>query len=483
MLILTRFEGEIATKSRAVRSQFVRKLVENIRDALRKSGIVGKTYHENSRIFVETDDADAIEVLRTVFGISSISPIEAVCQPRLDEIVATGRGAFVDAVTGREFAVRAKRIGLHNFKSKDIEIKLGAELVRHAKVNLSHPDVTASVDVFPEKAYLYHRRLYGHGGIPLGVEGKAVVLISGGYDSAAAAWLMHKRGLKLDYILCNLAGAAYEHSVLGVAKHIYDKWGHGAKPLLHVVDFSDVVADLKESITMRFAQVVLKRLFYRVAEKIAGETNAHAIITGESLGQVSSQTLLNLHTIDKVANMPVFRPLLGMDKKEIIALTRTIGTYVLSMPIQEYCALVPTKPATGASLKAIEQEEAKMDLSLLDNAIFQRKKFRLSEYAEDDLYLPHLYAEKVPDDSCVIDCRSKPEYENWHYPGAVHIPGDDLLTDFTKREKKKVYILYCQFGIQTAVLAEKMQEKGYDAYSFKGGVRGVRLFQAQRSVE
>src|SRR5262249_6653695 len=154
-----------------------------------------------------------------------------------------------------------------------------------------------------------------------------------------------------------------------------DAWSYGSRPTLHVVDFEQPLVALKRDVNPRFAQVVLKRLMYRVGVRIAQELGAEAVITGESVGQVSSQTLANLRAIDEVAELPMLRPLVGMDKEEIIERSRRIGTYVIASQMQEYCAIVPERPITAARPEAARREEARLlqEAGLLDAAISTRK--------------------------------------------------------------------------------------------------------------
>lgn len=480
--VLIRPSGELATKSRHTRRRFQRRLVECVEDALSSSDIGGRVLEEWGRLFAETDSPAALDVIPRVFGIASVSHIEASCEPRRESIIELGEQLYAGRVRGKTYAVRARRSGKHDFTSKDINYGLGAALNRNARVDLDDPDVTVGVEIRDDEAYFFSQRVSGAGGLPLGMEGTAVALISGGYDSAVAAWMMLKRGVALDYIFCNLAGGAYERAVLSVAKLLADEWSYGTRPRIHVVDFQDVVRQLKRRVRENYWQVVLKRLMYRAAATISRQTGALGIVTGESIGQVSSQTLANLCAIDGSVSIPVFRPLLGFDKGEIIERSRSIGSYALSEKVREYCALTERRPITDATPEEAAAEEAKFDLSMLDSATSTRRTLSLRELDAGELVQPYLYTTEIPEDALVIDARPRSHYEPWHYPGAVHREFWEILGDFQTLDRERRYVLYCELGLKTAQLAEKMQRAGYEAYSFKGGLRAIREYAAREAA-
>jgi thiamine biosynthesis protein ThiI len=475
-LILLRPSGELATKSRHTRRRFQRSLVAALEDALASAGTSYEVHDDWGRLYVRASSRAALDVVARVFGIASFSEIDGTTESRLEAIVDLGDRLYADRVRGGTFGVRARRAGTHSFSSRDINYQLGAALNRYAEVDLGNPDIAVGVEVRDETTYFFSSQSPGAGGLPAGVEGPALALVSGGYDSAVAAWMMLRRGVALDYVFCNLAGAAYERAVLAVVKLLADEWSYGLRPKIHIVDFEATLAQLKDQVRESFWQVILKRLMYRAADLIARESGAHAIITGESVGQVSSQTLANLAAIEPCASTPVLRPLVGFDKGEIISRTRQIGTYALSEKVREHCALTQMRPVTDAAPQDTASEEARLDLSVLAAAVEGRRVLDLRQLDPSELVLPYLYTSAIAAAAVVIDTRSTSQYDAWHYPGATHCDFWDLFRGAKALEKDRTYVLYCDLGLKTAQLAEKMQRAGYEAYSFKGGVRALRSY-------
>jgi thiamine biosynthesis protein ThiI len=471
---LLRLGSDLTLKSDKIRRRFVSRLLQNLRSAFAFHGIEYTLERQWSRIFVDAEDPRALEVLSRIHGIHSFSPIDVVCEASLPVILERGVEAFKELVAGKKFVVRARRIGTHDYTSMDLMQRLGAALVPFARgVDLHRPEVEVSVEVREAVAYLYSRHVRGPAGLPLGVSGKVLCLISGGFDSAVAAWMLQKRGVEMDYLFCNLAGAAYERSVLTVTKFLASEWGHGTRPKLHILDFQPLADHLRERVRPSHAQVLLKRMFYRAGEHVARHVGASALLTGECIGQVSSQTLPNLCTIEAVLGMPVIRPLIGFEKEEITQLARRIGTFDLSAAVQEYCQLVPDRPATACSRQRAEEEEAKLDPAVLAAAIASRRTLVLHELKAVDLVTPYIYVDKIPEDAVVIDCRPQEFYDAWHYPGALNLELHDVLTQLRSFDRERTYVLYCPIGLQSAVAAERMQKAGFTAYSVKGGLKAL----------
>lgn len=477
MELLVRLSPDLTIKSNKIRAKFVTRMLANMKDACKRAGFALEVQREWSRIFVSSQDSRLLETVVRIFGISSVSAVEHTCKAALDEIVRIGAAAYSPVVEGKTFAVRPRRVGKHTYTSADIGCELGAALRPSSRgVDLASPEVEIFVEVRDGVARLFSSYVRGSGGLPLGVSGKGLCLISGGFDSAVAAWLMQKRGVEMDYLFCNLGGPAYERSVTRVVKVLTDLWSSGTRPKLYILDFHGVAEEMQRKVKPSHSQVILKRMFYRVADAVARQTGAEALITGECVGQVSSQTLRNLTTIERVASRPVLRPLIGFDKEDILAIARKIGTFDLSAQIPEYCQLVNSKPVTACSFDAAKREEQDFRLELLEQALGAMKVVNTRDLSLQDLALPYIFKSDIPETARVIDCRPEEAYKNWHVNGAINVELHDLLAHPSRLDKLATYILYCSVGLQSAVAAERLQQAGYEVYSFKGGERALQTW-------
>jgi thiamine biosynthesis protein ThiI len=458
----------------------VTRLLRNIKDALVSEGYPGEIERHHERVFVEVSNPGAISVLERVFGLQSLSPVLRRPGSSLEEIVSAGYEIFRDPVRGKRFAVRARYVGDRDsgaFSAKDVEIELGEALrALAARVDLDDPQITAHVEIHRGQAYFFALRRPGQGGLPIGSGDRAVALVSGGFDSAVAAWQLLKRGVTLDYVFCNLGGASHRLGVLRVMKIIADRWSYGSHPRLHAVDFEGVSRELQRNTTPRYWQVLLKRSMLRAAEAISRECDSCAIVTGEAVGQVSSQTLRNLATISQATPMPILRPLIGFNKDEIIEAANRIGTGPLSAVVAEYCAMVPRRPSTGAKLDVVLEEEARIDPAVLEAAIANREVLNLRALDPEDTGLGELERSDVPDGASVIDLRSREEFRSWHYPNAVQLDFARALEAYPSFARDRTYVLYCEFGLKSAHLTELMVREGLRAYHFRGGTRAIRRY-------
>jgi thiamine biosynthesis protein ThiI len=477
-LLILRLSGDFYTKARRTRLRFFRRLQANAEAALASRGIPYRLEPTWSRMYVETPEPGAAEVLARVFGVQSVSEVERRSWERLEDVVSAGVEIFGHAVQGRSFAVRGSRRGERErigFDSSRVESALGRALLEAGagRVNLSAPEVTAHVELEPGTAHFFFDKVPGHGGLPIGVEGRAMALVSGGFDSAVASWLMLKRGVQLDYVFCNLGGAAHRLGVLKVMKRIAEAWSYGCAPQLHEVDLTPLLADLRQRVRPANWQIVLKRLFLRAGAAIAHRGGRLGVVTGEAIGQVSSQTLQNLAVIDEASPALVLRPLLGFNKEEIVELARRIGIYELAAAVAEYCDLAPPKPATRAGLREVQRDEAALDLAHLDALVDSRNVFDLRRVDPEALGAPIPEVDEIPPGAAVIDLRSANAYRSWHYPGALHLDVPRALAAYPAFSRDRAYVVVCEVGLKSAHLAEKMREAGFEAFQFRDGIRGL----------
>lgn len=488
-LALLRLSGEFTTKARATRLQFRRRLFENLREALADAGLDAKLEVHHTRLYVTLPKDYALPTdpsnhpLARVFGIQSLSFGERHAVKNSDEVVAIATSLFRTAVCGKRFAVRARRVGDRVPKSlrrRPVEVDLGeALLANSAGVDLTTPEVTLHVELSETGACFFTEVVPGPAGLPLGVEGRAIALVSGGFDSAVAAWQLQGRGVAMDFVFCNLGGAAHLAGVLRVTKQLADRWCYGHTPGLHAIDFEPIAEAIREHTTTRYWQILLKRMMLRVGERVAQHQGSPALVTGDAVGQVSSQTLQNLSVVSQAIEMPILRPLVASRKEQIIDLATHIGTFELSKVVGEYCAMVPSRPATRAVLSVIEAEEKRLPPDLVERALATRTVFNLRSLDTQHLMPPTASIDHVPDSAIVLDLRPLAQYQTAHHPQALHLEYAKAVEAIESLERSKTYILSCEFGLMSAHLAEQMRRHGLDAFHLTGGQRALMKLAAR----
>ena len=355
-LVLLRY-GEIGLKGKN-RAYFFRKLRRNVRKCLKANGLEGEVWQEGQRIYLETEQVqEAIEAVRRVFGIVSLSPVRATAanmEAITEEALALARKIGLDGE--RTFKVRVRRAD-KSFPliSPEIERQVGGAI---AEATGARPDlskaaqVTVGIEIRPERATIFGERIPGPGGLPLDSQGRVVSLLSSGIDSPVATWLMMKRGCSVIPVHFSTSPAQTEQ-VLGLVealnRHAY---GWQLKPIVlsHHEVLAPTLERLREHRGERWACLFCKRVMLSKAAEIAEEMGASALVTGDSLGQVASQTLSNLEVISYGIEKPILRPLIGMDKTEIMALAREIGTYEPSTTDAHSCPFLPDRPLTQATV-------------------------------------------------------------------------------------------------------------------------------------
>ena len=381
--------------------------------------------------------------------------------------------------------MRRSRIrGQVEWTAADLERALGARLLAHAKkVDLTHPEVTASIELDSGIAHLFCDVVPGAAGLPIGSEGRVLALISGGIDSAAAVWLLLKRGAQVDYLFYNLGGSDHENQVLEVVDVLVRQWSYGYRPKLWLCDLRPWVDAIREHTPQRLWQVVLKRLMLRGGHAIAQRHGELALVTGEAIGQVSSQTIENLAAIESGAPIPVLRPLLGFDKGEIIELARRVGTYDLSAKVPEYCALHGRAPAIAVRAAELDAAEQAIDLDAFVAASSNRRASTCAcAAAPDAANVESLAIDHVPDGAVVIDLRSPTAFAAWHYPDALRMDYTDALRAYAHVDPERTYLVCCEVEFKSADLAERMRGAGKRAHYFAGGTGKLLKWAASREL-
>ena len=371
--------GEMVLKG-LNRRTFEDVLIKNIKYRLRGLGqFEVKIAQSTIYIRPQSDDIDLDEVcerIGEVFGIVTYSRA-CVCEKDLDDILAKAPEYAAEYLEdARTFKVESKRSDKRfPYKSPEISAQVGGRILScfpRMKVDVKEPDVTITVEVRDFGAYIRCATIRGQGGMPVGTSGLATVLISGGIDSPVAAYMMAKRGLKLNAVHFESPPYTSERARLKVEKLLKQVSRYSGSIEMHTVCLTKVQEAMRDRCPEELFTILLRRVMMKVASKIAADTGSGALITGESLGQVASQTLYALGCTDAAAEKVVFRPLIGMDKQEIINISRRIGTFETSIEPYEDCCTVftPKHPRTKPILRFVEQAEREAGLdALIEEAV------------------------------------------------------------------------------------------------------------------
>ena len=374
--------GEIVLKG-ANRRFFEDKLCKELRYRAQKFGRFS-VKPSQSVIMVEPldDEADIdgmFSAASKVFGIAAISRC-AVAEKNMDSIADVTRRYIPEFLSGlRTFKVEAKRSDkTFPLKSPEISELIGGvilECVPRIKVNVHSPDVVVKVEVREEHAYIHAGQFKGAGGMPVGSNGKGLLLLSGGIDSPVAGYMLAKRGVKIEALYFESFPYTSElarEKVFSLARKVS---AYAGSMVVHVVSLTEIQEELVRSCDEDYFTLLLRRFMMRIANRVAAECECRALITGESLGQVASQTMEALNVTNSVSDIPVFRPLIGMDKEEIVTISRKIDTFDISIQPYEDCCTVftPKHPRTRPELHKVEAQEVNLDIEGLIERAMQSK--------------------------------------------------------------------------------------------------------------
>lgn len=372
-------DGELSLKG-LNRSTFEDMLVKNIRRRIKRFGnFQFKKSQSTITVTPLNDDADldsAVEEISRVFGIAGYSRA-AVAEKDMSEILEIAPVYLKEQLMeAKTFKVEAKRSDKKfPLTSPEISAEVGGKILEsfpHLKVKVKNPDITVTVEI-REKAYIRGNQIKGAGGMPVGSSGKGLILISGGIDSPVAAYMMAKRGISLTGI--HFASPPYTspRSEQKVHDLLSKVARYSGRIELHTVPFTEIQEEIRQKCPEDLFTLIMRRFMMRLACKLADNTDCHALITGESVAQVASQTMLALGCTDAVATYPVFRPCIGMDKEEIIKISRQIETFDISIqPFEDCCTVfTPKHPKTRPQLAEIEEAEKVLDIDALCNRAYE----------------------------------------------------------------------------------------------------------------
>lgn len=477
MKFILRLFPEISIKSRPVRNRLIKVLTQNLFNVANNHHFVIKIQAQWDKIIVDvgTDDSVAtrdlaVRELSRVPGIHSFLEVKEFTFERFDDIFAIAGPIYGPTIEGKTFAVRVRRRGNHPYISQDVERIIGGMFKAHyapLKVDLSHPDVIIDLEIDQNKAFVITGKHLGMGGYPLGSQGTALSLISGGFDSGVATYKAIHRGMKVSYLFFNMGGTAHELGVKQESYFIWDRYASSHRVKFIAIPFARIVGQILERTHHGVRGVILKRMMIRVASKIASRFKFEALITGESLGQVSSQTVTNLNHIDAVSDLLVLRPLVMEDKQSIVDFAKAIGTAGFADSMPEYCGVISDHPNVCPARSFVEEEEAKMDADLVDYAVTQAEVIDLKEIPENTnkLQVEVEIIDSLASQDVVLDVRAPDDVEREPLLLSDHevlsIPFYKISSEFDKLDKLKTYALYCDQGVMSMMQARELKEKGH----------------------
>jgi thiamine biosynthesis protein ThiI len=378
-MLVASLEPEIYLKSTRTQNRMIGTLIDAIRASLGTDTEI--TRMGGHRLEVGSDAPDAIDRLTRVFGVRAVEVVERVAITDLESLAHTVAERFADRVRGRTFAVRPHRLGRHEWKSIDLAVLAGSLLVEAGgSVNLSDPEYTVVIRISGDVAHLTLDVTPGVGGLPMGTQGRALMMFSGGIDSPVAAYLMAHRGTELDYLHFSFGCGEADHAT-GLAAMLTDRYMAGSDPMLHVIDLEPASKEIQRRVKGRDRQMALKGVMYRCSELVARSVKGtRAIVNGESLGQVSTQTLENIAALDRLVGIPVLRPLIGLDKATITDKAREIGTFETSSRTRELCDISGgARVSVGMSAPKLAAISAELE-DVIDQAMVTVKSMRVADW-------------------------------------------------------------------------------------------------------
>ncbi|HIM93858.1 MAG TPA: tRNA 4-thiouridine(8) synthase ThiI [Campylobacterales bacterium] len=453
-------------KGSSAKREMIGQLYNNLIKLLEEinSEIKVRKFSDKLEVVTPIEVVDRVrERLLNTSGVEQI--LEALQFDDIEELDSIKRKVCeicADEIAHKTFVVRAKRSGKHIFNSSEIERTVGGYMLANSLakgVDLHTPEITIKIELINEQLNIITQRYKGLGGYPIGTQGDVLSLMSGGFDSTVASYLTMRRGLKTHYIFFNLGGIAHEIGVKQVSFYLWNKFGASHRVKIVSVPFDDVLTEIFRSTPETYMGVTLKRLMIMASEKIADEMGIDALVTGESIAQVSSQTLRNLALIDQVSQKLIIRPLATVDKPEIIKMATKIGTKHFAENMPEYCGVISKNPITHGSFKRMEKEAKRFDYSVLDKAIEDAVTIYVDEVIDDvTTQSPIEVISELKEEYTVIDITPEEQCIETICE-TIKIPFHKLKTEFKKLPKDKEYLLYCEKGVMSQLHAQYLRDE------------------------
>lgn len=467
---IIKYFTEIMIKGERAKRQMINQLFFNLQTICKKisNEITIKKFFDKIELIAPIEFSDALRVkLLETPGIQQVlEAIQIDNMNTLDDIKVEVNRYMKDLIVDKTFVIRAKRVGIHDFKSTHIEQTVGGYMLacNNSKgVDLKGAEVTIKLELEHSKLNIITKKYFGLGGFPLGTQGEVLSLMSGGFDSTVASYLAIKRGLKTHFIFFNLGGVAHEIGVKQVSWYLWNKFANSHRVSFITVPFEDVVTQIFKDVSAPYMGVMLKRLMLLASEKIAKNLDVDALITGESVAQVSSQTLKNLNLIDDVSNMLVLRPLAFMSKPDIMDIASKIGTKRFAEAMPEYCGVISQHPVTNGSFNRVEKESKYFDYSVLDEAVRNAKFKNVDQILDDICEVGTLeVVNSFANEDVIIDIRQSSDTLKASCT-VLKIPFYDLKKEFKKLPQDKTYLLYCDKGVMSQLHGQYLK----DEYKFE----------------
>lgn len=472
MKFIVKLFPEIMIKGGPEKKRMMMSLTENLKRILHRMDpqIQVKRFHDKIEVVCSEQFYRPVQIrLKNTPGIQQFLEVTAYeVSEDMDEMAKLVEPHALPLIKDKTFVVRVKRIGAHSMTSNELERHIGGHLFdvgQSAGVSLRDPQVKIELELHNNILNVVSARVQGLGGFPVGTQGEVLSLMSGGFDSTVASFLTLKRGLKTHFVFFNLGGAAHEIGVKQVSLYLWANFAASHRLKFVSIPFEAVVAEIFNSAHESYMGVILKRLMLQAAEKVADQMGIDALVTGESVAQVSSQTLRNLAIIDECTQKLVIRPLAVMDKPDIIAIAEQIGTREFAENMPEYCGVISKNPVINGSFERVRREQGRFDMSVLEAAVANAKTVNVDQIIADVNANQAVEVVQILSGQTVIDIRRPEELAQMPLmvdAKVLNIPFYELNARF-KTLPAGDYLLYCDKGVMSQLHAQYLIDAGFES--------------------